>query len=100
MIAFLSWYLLLTFLGLLAFPLAFRLFPALPDRGYSLARAFGLLIWGYVFWLSGSLGIAQNDVGGLLLALAIPAALTAVGWTKLAATDPGSTSVSRLSVLA
>jgi YYY domain-containing protein len=71
MTAFISWYLLLTLLGWLTFPLAYRLFPALPDRGFTLARTAGLLIWGYIFWLFTSLGISQNDVGGILLALAI-----------------------------
>ncbi len=71
MTAFLSWYILLTLLGLLTFPLGFYLFPALADRGYTLARAFGLLIWGYVFWLFASFRIAQNDIGGLLLGLLV-----------------------------
>ena len=68
---FFSWYLTLTLLGWLTFPLAFRLFPALADRGYSLSRALGLLVWGYAFWLPTSLGLSQNDLGGLLLALLI-----------------------------
>ena len=36
-----------------------------------MARAFGLLIWGYVFWLLASFRIAQNDLGGLLLGLVV-----------------------------
>jgi YYY domain-containing protein len=71
MLWFFSWYLTVTLLGWLAFPLAFRLFPALADRGYSLSRALGLLVWGYVFWLLTSLGVSQNDLGGLLLGLLI-----------------------------
>ena len=70
MTAFFVWYISLTLLGWLTFPLAYTLFPALADRGYTLSRAAGLLIWGYVFWLLASLGIAQNDMGGILLALA------------------------------
>ena len=70
MTAFISWYLIITLLGWLTFPLVYTLFPALADRGYTLSRAAGLLIWGYVFWLLASLGIAQNDIGGILLALA------------------------------
>ncbi|NOT02972.1 MAG: hypothetical protein HOP27_00070 [Anaerolineales bacterium] len=70
MTAFFVWYIFLTLLGWLTFPLAYALFPALADRGYTLSRAAGLLIWGYVFWLLASLGIAQNDMGGILLALA------------------------------
>ncbi|HJR81659.1 MAG TPA: DUF2298 domain-containing protein [Anaerolineales bacterium] len=77
MTAFLSWYILLTLLGLLAFPLGFYLFPALADRGYTIARAFGLLIWGYVFWLFASFRIAQNDTGGLLLGLLVLGGLSA-----------------------
>lgn len=71
MTAFFVWYLILTLLGWLTFPLTYALFPALTDRGYTLARAAGLLIWAYVFWLFASLGIAQNDLGGILLALAM-----------------------------
>jgi len=73
---FISWYLTVTFLGWLAFPLAFRLFPALADRGYTLSRALGLLVWGYVFWFLTSIGITQNNVGGLLFSLLILAGLS------------------------
>jgi YYY domain-containing protein len=76
MTAFFIWYFLLTLLGWLTFPLTFALFPALTDRGYTLARAAGLLIWAYVFWLFASLGIAQNDLGGIILALAVLIALS------------------------
>jgi uncharacterized membrane protein len=71
------WYLTLTLLGLLTFPLAHRLFPALKDRGYTLSRALGLLLWGFVFWLLASLGVIQNDVGGILLALVVLMGLVA-----------------------
>ncbi len=71
MLQFLLWYLLITLVGWLAFPLANRLFPALAERGYSLARPLGLLVWGYVFWMMASLGLIQNDGGGLLLALLV-----------------------------
>lgn len=76
MTSFLVWYFLLTLLGWLTFPLTFVLFPALTDRGYTLARAAGLLIWAYVFWLFASLGIAQNDLGGIILALVVLIALS------------------------
>jgi YYY domain-containing protein len=75
--SFISWYVLITILGWLTFPLAYRIFPALADRGYTLSRAFGLLIWGYIFWLFATFGIAQNDIGGLLLGLVILGGLSA-----------------------
>lgn len=52
--------------------------PALADRGYTLSRSLGLLVWGYVFWLLASLGVIKNDVGGLLLGLLVLIALS--GW--------------------
>jgi YYY domain-containing protein len=82
MIAFLSWYILVTVLGWLTFPLASCLFPALADRGYTLARTFGLLIWGYAFWLLASFHVAQNDIGGLLLGLLILGGLSAWAFTN------------------
>jgi uncharacterized membrane protein len=65
------WYLVITLLGWITFPLAFRLLPALTDRGYALSRALGLLAWSYLLWLLASLGILRNDPGGLLFALAV-----------------------------
>ena len=41
MLQFCLWYLLITLTGWVAFPLAYRLFPALADRGFSLARPLG-----------------------------------------------------------
>ena len=69
MIAFIAWYLILTLLGWLTFPLVFRLFPVLRDRGYTFARAAGLLLWAYVFWLFTTLGISSNNLGGILFGL-------------------------------
>jgi YYY domain-containing protein len=82
MLDFIAWYLLVTLLGWLAFPLAWRLFPSLADRGFSLARALGLLLWGYLFWMLVSLGVIQNDGGGLLLTFLLVAGLSAIAlWT-------------------
>jgi len=83
MLSFFAWYLLVSLLGWLTFPLAYRLFPALADRGFSLARALGILVWGYVFWMMGSLGIIQNDGGGLLLALALLIVLSILASWKM-----------------
>lgn len=83
MLHLLTWYLLLALLGWLTFPLAWRLFPALADRGFSLARALGLLLWGYLFWLLASLGVIQNDGSGLFLTLILVAGLSAATmWRK------------------
>jgi YYY domain-containing protein len=91
---FISWYILITILGWMTFPLTYRLFPALADRGYTLARAFGLLVWGFVFWLFATLGLAQNDIGGLLLGLIIVIGLSVWAFT----TDRGPKTVDHDSV--
>ncbi len=76
MLSFLLWYLTVSLLGLLSFPLAFRLLPALPDRGYALSRTLGILLWGYGFWLLATLGIIRNNPGGLVLTLGVVLALS------------------------
>ena len=83
MTAFFSWYLLVSILGWITFPLAYFIFPALADRGYALSRALGLFISAYFFWLLGSFGIAQNDLGGIFLALAILVGLSIWAYSKL-----------------
>ncbi|MFZ5808149.1 MAG: DUF2298 domain-containing protein [Chloroflexota bacterium] len=71
MIHAVSWYLTLTILGWLTFPLTFWLFGNLRDRGYAFSRALGLLLWGYLFWALASFRIALNNAGGIFLALLI-----------------------------
>lgn len=63
----LSWWLLASAAGVAALPLCARLLGGLPDRGYTLARAAGVLLVGYVYWLLGSLGFLRNDTGGMVL---------------------------------
>ncbi len=76
-LAFISWYIIITLLGWLIFPLAYFLFPALADRGYSLSRVAGLLTWSYLFWIFTSLGFTQNTIGGILFALCVLIGLSA-----------------------
>lgn len=67
----LTWWVLVTLLGWTAFPIAMRLFNRLPGRGYALAKALGLLLVAYVFWLLCSLQLLPNSAGGILVAWAI-----------------------------
>ncbi len=70
-LSFISWYTVITFIGILSFPIAFSFFPRLNSRGYALIRPLSLLIWGFLFWLFCSLGVLQNDLGGVLVSLGI-----------------------------
>jgi YYY domain-containing protein len=65
----LAWYLFLTLAGWLKLPLAYRVFAHLPGRGLAFLRPFGLLLWGFVFFLLASFRIVPNDLNGELAAL-------------------------------
>jgi YYY domain-containing protein len=77
------WYLIVTLAGLAAFPLAYCLMNSLPDRGFAFTRILGLLVWGYLFWISGSLGVLHNDLGGLLLALGVLVGLSLLAFRRI-----------------
>jgi len=74
----LSWWALATLMGIAALPLCWRLLGGLPDRGYTLARAAGVLLTGYVFWLLGSLGFVRNTPGSIVLAWLIVLIIAAI----------------------
>jgi len=70
-IAVFTWWVLVQIFGLVSLPIAFRLFWRLPDRGYGISKALGLLVPSYLFWLLGVLGFLRNDSGSILLSLVI-----------------------------
>jgi uncharacterized membrane protein len=79
----LGWWVASTVAGLAAFPLAWRFLHRLPDRGWGLTRALGLLLSGYVLWMGASAGIVRNNAAGAAGALAIVAlAGILAGWGR------------------
>lgn len=81
------WYLIVSAAGLAVFPLLSALFPALQDRGYTVSRAVGLLVWGYLFWLFSSLRVLPNTGGGILTAFVLMAVLSGWVWRKQGSDD-------------
>jgi YYY domain-containing protein len=71
-----SWWVLVTLAGVAFMPLSVRLLSGLPDKGYTLARAFGLLLVGFVFWLLASLGLLRNTAGSMILAWSLVGGLS------------------------
>ena len=53
----LIWYIFIFILGLATYPIIRIAMPGLADKGYPLSRALGLVIFGYLAWLAGSVGI-------------------------------------------
>lgn len=64
----LSWWLLVTLAGAAAWPLVYRILGGLPDRGYTLARAAGVMLTGFIFWFLASLGLLHYSPGGMVFA--------------------------------
>lgn len=63
-----TWWLLVTLAGSAAFPLAVRLLGGLPDKGYMLSRALGMLLVAFVYWIMASYGFIANTTSGMILA--------------------------------
>jgi YYY domain-containing protein len=68
-VAIVVWWLAMQVVGWLAWPLAYRVFHRLPDRGYLLAKGLGWLLVGYGVWLASSLGVLRNSLPTAVVAL-------------------------------
>jgi len=78
MIDSLLWLLSLEIIGLIAFPLAFRIFRWLPDRGWTLVKPLGLLLLTYGAWLLGHTHTIPNSRWSVLIVLMTLAVLAGV----------------------
>ena len=61
MFNFLKWFFVIDFLGWVVFPLAYSIFPNLKDKGFSISKIFGLLLWGYLYWLLNTFKLLNNS---------------------------------------
>ena len=68
MIDLIKWFVLFEILGWIIFPISFKLFKRLADKGYSISKILGLLLWGYIYWLGNSFQIIENNLTGTLFA--------------------------------
>ncbi len=87
-----KWWLAVSLVGWAAAPVAWRLFPGLPDRGLAFVRPLGLLVAGYVFWLLGMAGMVPNSTAGAWFVVLVvvfaaawvgqPRRAEALGWLR------------------
>ena len=82
MLDFIFWYLIVLTLGWIIFPVLFKLLPRLPGRGFSLSKPFSLILWGYLYWILGRMGITANSIGGLVFTLLLTCTLGLVVFLK------------------
>lgn len=80
--ALLAWWLLTTLAGALVWPLLYRILGGLPDRGYTLARAAGLMLTAFVFWFLGSVGLLRNTPGGAAFAWLAVGAISVAAYLR------------------
>ena len=74
----LIWLLVIEVLGLIALPLAFKLFGRLPDRGLILSKVLGLLLGSYIFWLLGLTRVVPNSQYTIVVILVALAAVSSL----------------------
>jgi len=76
------WWLATSAIGWLAWPLAASVFPQSPGRGYPWARALGLILVSYAYWLLGALGGLPNNAASLWAVVGIFALIGLVSWAR------------------
>jgi len=70
-------YLFVTLLGLICYPIVRMTLPGLADRGYPLSKLMGMLILAFVVWILGSLGVAftKTTILFVLIGMALVSAM-------------------------
>lgn len=76
------WYLVIFVLGLITYPIIRIAFPGLGDKGYPLSRALGLVIFGYLAWLSGSVGVPNTRLTVGVVFAVLAATGLGLGWMR------------------
>ena len=65
------WWLIAELLGLAALPLTTRVLHRLPDQGYTFSKTVGILIAAYLLWIGASTILLQNNLVGIISAIAL-----------------------------
>ncbi len=87
MLDFIAWYVLVTALGWIVFPLLFHVLSDIPGRGFTFSKIFGLLFWGYLYWILGRFGFTANNLAGLVFTLLLVVGSTLLVLRKKGITD-------------
>ncbi|MGZ9234719.1 MAG: DUF2298 domain-containing protein, partial [Anaerolineales bacterium] len=67
----LAWFVVIQFIGLIAFPLTFVVFKPFADRGYIFSKTLGLLLVGWGAWMIASLRLAPFTWGAILAVMVV-----------------------------
>jgi YYY domain-containing protein len=64
-----AWWITISLIGFITFPLLFAFFPALADRGYGFSKLMGMVITAWLAWALGTMRFLTWSSAGLLLIL-------------------------------
>ena len=84
MLESLLWWFLIELIGIAVWPVAFRFFRNLPERGYAFIKPLGLLLIAYPFWLFTTFGFLTNTRGAIAL---VAVGVAAASWWFLGRTQ-------------
>lgn len=70
-LAIVAFYLFVSLLGVISYPLVRLALPGLNDRGYPLSKLAGLLLLAFFVWIPGSLGVAVTKTSILVVLIGI-----------------------------
>ena len=72
------WWVAIIFFGWITFPMLYRLFPKMADRGYGVAKFVGLLVVSWLAWVMASLKVPLWSREGVLLMMLLVTVLSYV----------------------
>ncbi|MGV8025060.1 MAG: DUF2298 domain-containing protein [Anaerolineaceae bacterium] len=70
-----TWYLLILALGWINYPITSLLLPKLKSRGYAFSKILGLLLWGFLYWITNIFHLLPNTLFGAISALLLVATI-------------------------
>jgi uncharacterized membrane protein len=77
-IAVIEWWAISTLTALLVFPIVWRIFTRLPDRGFGFVHAVGIMAASYLLWIGANFGLLRNTFGGAVFVLILLALLSLI----------------------
>jgi YYY domain-containing protein len=81
-LAVIFWWLTFTSIGIVFFPITYLIFNRFADKGYAVSRLLGLLLFGWLSWMLGSLGVSITRLTLLLVLVVFAAGSTAIAYWK------------------
>ena len=66
---FLNWWLFVVVIGWIVYPISYRFFRNIPDRGITISKSLGILLAGFLHWLLSYAGLSQNSQAGIWIVI-------------------------------